>query len=178
VPNSRRLETADGLAVLAILRTPGGDESFAVTVDEFEEIGLLLVVDGDIARWPMKKMASTLLKLGSPLPGRWSSWDGRRRCGIGADVGVSEPGFIAEAIDGGQYLRDRLVLGDAIADVGTGEDASASGGASATAAASGLRMGLLGQEGEPAEGGCDQVSLQGGHLQEPEECQLRRAATG
>ncbi len=46
----------------------GGDEPFAVIVDEFQQIGLLLVIKVDLAV-PIKKMASTLLRLGPPLAG-------------------------------------------------------------------------------------------------------------
>ena len=46
----------------------GSHEAFAVVVHKFQQLGPLLVGEG-ISRWPMKKIASAMAKLGPPLAG-------------------------------------------------------------------------------------------------------------
>ena len=75
------------------------------------------------SRWPRKKIASTLARLGPPLAG---SPVGHQRAlrddvRVGADVGVVGAGLVAEPLDDRERVRDRVVLGDAVAGVGPDE---------------------------------------------------------
>jgi hypothetical protein len=85
----------------------------------------------------------------------------RRDIGIGADVCVPQAGLVAEPFDHGQRMRDRIMLGDAVARIGPGQHDFPAGGsrapsssASLTAAPlSGAARSLLGQhQPEAAEG--------------------------
>ena len=49
-------------------RGVAGDEAFAVVMYELQQVGFLLVVEGDLAVTE-EKMASTLARLGPPLAG-------------------------------------------------------------------------------------------------------------
>ena len=75
------------------------------------------------SRWPRKKIASTLRKLGPPLAGSPVVLCGclRDDVRVGADEGVVDARLVAETLDHRERVRHRVVLRDAVARVGPGE---------------------------------------------------------
>ena len=130
----------------------GGDEAFAVVMHELQQVGLLLVVDGHLAM-AHEEDGVDVAEAGAAAGGLAGGHQRLVRCdvGIGADVGVPEAGFVAEALDGGQRVGDRVVLGDAVARVGPGQHylaarALAAAASTATLPPAARRRGLLRHE--------------------------------
>ena len=104
-------------------RGVAGDETFAVVMHELQEVGFLLVVEGDLAVTE-EKDGVDVGEAGTAagrLPGGHQRVVGND-VGIGAYPGVVETGLVADTFDGCESVSDGFVLCDAVAGIGPGED--------------------------------------------------------
>jgi hypothetical protein len=99
------------------------DEALAVVPDEGQQLGLLFVLERHCPM-PHEEDRVDVVEIGAAAR-RFSGGLLRRLrddVGIGADVGIVGPGFIAEPLDDCKGVRDGIVLRLAVACIGPGEN--------------------------------------------------------